>query len=431
MLYTLYKQPFWKQISLVMDMGHMYTEDVFKLKNMQKLIESKEKFDLVIVEIFVNDALLGLAHHFDAPLIVMAPGPMSFMCNHLVGNPSPSSYVPNIVSPFTTNMTIWERMQNLYYDIVGDLMVHFYGIPKHNEILQRYIPDSPELKELMYKVDLILSPSHESINVPSPSVPAIKNVGGYHIPKPKPLPKDLQEFLDNAEEGAIVFSLGSNIKSADLPNTTKKAILNSFSKIKYKVLWKFETDLTDKPENVKIMKWLPQNDVLAHPNVKLFMSHGGLLSVIEAINYGKPILGVPVFWDQQLNIKSAADSGFAISLPFYDITEEKLDYALKEMLTNPKYTVNAKKRQSILLDQPLSPMDTAIFWIEHIIRQKGGDHLRSPGLNLYWYERNMLDIIIILTLITVVIFTIFYIIFKHILKIFGKKPAVKKSKKNQ
>lgn len=96
-----------------------------------------------------------------------------------------------------------------------------------------------------------------------------------------------------------------------------------------------------------------------------------------------------------------------------------------------RYTVNAKKRQSILLDQPLSPMDAAVFWIEHIIRQKGGAHLRSPGLNLYWYERNMLDIIIILTLITVVIFTIFYIIFKHILKLFEKKPAVKKSKKNQ
>lgn len=44
------------------------------------------------------------------------------------------------------------------------------------------------------------------------------------------------------------------------------------------MLWKWEDDLPDKPSNIRIEKWLPQNDILGHPNVKLFITHGGLLS---------------------------------------------------------------------------------------------------------------------------------------------------------
>lgn len=101
-------------------------------------------------------------------------------------------------------------------------------------------------------------------------------MGGAHIKPPKPLPKDLQTFLDESKNGVIYFSLGSFVKGTDMPPETTAIFLQTFAKLKQNVLWKFEDDsLPNIPPNVKISKWLPQTDILAHPNVVLFISHGG------------------------------------------------------------------------------------------------------------------------------------------------------------
>lgn len=76
----------------------------------------------------------------------------------------------------------------------------------------------------------------------------------------------------------------------------------------------------------------------AHPNVKLFITHNGLLSTIEAVYHGVPILGIPVFADQHINAKMATLNGYALNLPFEDpsFSEEKLSELLQELLTNSK-----------------------------------------------------------------------------------------------
>lgn len=107
-------------------------------------------------------------------------------------------------------------------------------------------------------------------------MPGIVNVGGAHIKPPKPLPEDLQQYMDNSKNGVIVFSLGTQTHSAAMPKEKIKIFLEVFGKLKQNVLWKFEDEsLANVPANVRIQKWLPQSDVLAHPNVVLFISHGG------------------------------------------------------------------------------------------------------------------------------------------------------------
>ena len=76
----------------------------------------------------------------------------------------------------------------------------------------------------------------------------------------------------------------------------RKALLNVFGKLKQKVLWKWETEhMDDKPPNVMLHKWLPQQDVLGHPNVKLFISHGGQSSFQETICHQKPAVGYDIY----------------------------------------------------------------------------------------------------------------------------------------
>lgn len=90
-----------------------------------------------------------------------------------------------------------------------------------------------------------------------------KSIGGYHISdKVEPLPEDLKKIMDDAKDGVIYFSMGSNLKSKTLPEELKQDILRVFGSLKQTVFWKFEEDLPNAPKNLHILKWAPQQSIL-------------------------------------------------------------------------------------------------------------------------------------------------------------------------
>jgi glucuronosyltransferase len=77
--------------------------------------------------------------------------------------------------------------------------------------------------------------------------------------------QDLQKFLDEAKDGVIYFSLGSNVLGDHVPEDKIRAFLEAFSELPQKILWKWESDiLPEQPPNVKYGKWLPQQDILGN-----------------------------------------------------------------------------------------------------------------------------------------------------------------------
>nr|CAD7604575.1 unnamed protein product [Timema genevievae] len=241
--------------------------------------------------------------------------------------------------------------------------------------------------------------------------------------------------MDDAKEGVVYFSLGSNLQSSDMPEYKREAFLKAFSKLKQKVLWKFEADnLPGQPANVKIQKWLPQSDILGHPNIRLFMTHGGLLSTQEAIYNGVPLVGIPIFADQKVNVLKSEESGFAKMVDFQNITEASLDLVLNEVLSNPTYLNNAKRISKIYLDQPKPPMDLAVYWTEYVIRHKGAPHLRSAALDLNWFQLHLLDVAAVLFLILTIVIVGLVFIIRTLVRLVTrrttkKKPQTKSSKK--
>ena len=100
---------------------------------------------------------------------------------------------------------------------------------------------------------------------------------------------------------------------------------------------KWESDtMPGQPSNVFISKWLPQDDVLAHPNIKLFISHCGLGGVVESKYHGVPIVGLPLFGDQNGNAGNIVKEGWGLALDIATITEVALKNVLLEVLSNPK-----------------------------------------------------------------------------------------------
>lgn len=122
---------------------------------------------------------------------------------------------------------------------------------------------------------MIFVNSHRSTSKPRPQMPGIIQVGGAHIKPPKPLPSDLQQYIDDSEHGVIFFSLGSFLQSSEMPEEKIEILLKAFSKLKQRVIWKFEDESYKVPLNVLVKNWLPQSDILAHPNIILFITHGG------------------------------------------------------------------------------------------------------------------------------------------------------------
>lgn len=150
--------------------------------------------------------------------------------------------------------------------------------------------------------------------------------------------QNLQAWLDGASDnGAIFFSLGSNAKTTFLPREKIDVLLSVFAKLKQRVVMKWESDeLVGKPSNVLINKWLPQDDILAHPNIKLFISHCGLGSVAEANYHGVPIVAMPVGIDQVSNADNVVNEGWGLQVDLAKLNEKDLMFAIQQVLKTPR-----------------------------------------------------------------------------------------------
>lgn len=175
-------------------------------------------------------------------------------------------------------MSFVERFYNTVLSLSDWAVRRYLHFPLQTEIAQKYfghLGDLPSMDELMKNVSVILINTHRSVLPPRPSMPGIVFIGGAHIKEPKTLPEDIQTFLDGAVDGAIYFSFGTYVRSTEMPPERLKMILNALGQLKQRVLWKYDDEFIENvPSNVMIHKWMPQNDILAHENVVLFISHG-------------------------------------------------------------------------------------------------------------------------------------------------------------
>lgn len=282
----------------------------------------------------------------------------------------------------------------------------------------------------MKNISIVFMNYHVSSSSARPFLPNMIGINGIHIQPAKPLPKDIREFLDSATDGVILFSMGSVIQSMDWSPMQRDAMVKTFAKLKQKVIWKYENEtLPGKSDNVMISPWIPQRDIMAHPNVKLFITHGGNSGTTEALFEGVPLLGIPLFGDQQMNLRRAVDKGYALTMDFHTINEQNFEKTVEELLNNPKYSKNAQRLSAAFNDRPLTPKETVVYWTEFVIRQNGAHFLKSAGQNLSYLEYNLVDVYLTLAIITAILFYIFYKIFKCILrKIFCRSPAEKQKK---
>ncbi|XP_052055290.1 UDP-glucuronosyltransferase 2B7-like isoform X1 [Apodemus sylvaticus] len=305
----------------------------------------------------------------------------------------PPSYVPIILSGLSGQMTFMERVQNmiclLYFDLWFESFPSKDWDPFFSEILGR----PTTMVDTMKKAEMWLIRSYWDLEFPRPSLPNIEFVGGLHCKPAKSLPKEMEEFAQSSgEHGVVVISLGSMIRN--ITQERANTIATALAQIPQKVLWRFEGKKPDTlGPNTRVFKWLPQNDLLGHPKTKAFVTHGGANGIYESIHHGIPMVGIPLFAEQHDNIAHMVAKGAAVSVDFHTMSSADLLSALKAVINNPSYKEKVMWLSTIHHDQPMKPLDRAVFWIEFVMRHKGAKHLRPLAHNLTWYQYHSLDVI--------------------------------------
>ena len=176
------------------------------------------------------------------------------------------------------------------------------------------------------------------------------------------------------------------------------------------MIWRYpHSPPKDIPVNIKLLKWLPQQDLLSHPQTKLFITHCGADGQFEALYHAVPMIGIPLFAEQHWNAKRAQYHGFGITINILDFTVDHVINSINHVISDRSYHDNIYKASRIYRSEQMAPQDKATWWIEHVIRN-GGAHLRAHALDMPWHQYLMLDILLFvlvnISVVTCVVFKV-------------------------
>lgn len=161
-------------------------------------------------------------------------------------------------------------------------------------------------------------------------------------------------------------------------------ISDAFELLEQRVLWQYDNSSLDNvPPNVLIYTDAPRYDILAHPNVVLYISN---TDYFESIYNSVPMLMIPFNGDQMLKAKRIETIGCGLDYKELPLTVRDLNASIRQILSNENFTSKAIQMSMILKKNIVHPMDRAMYWIDYVVRHNGAKHLQSYGVHMPVYQ---------------------------------------------
>ena len=393
---------YWYELLKMMsgDVQKVCSESLSETIEYLQKVNKNRKIDLVIM---MSDCGAVLAHLFDTPIIMVSPaGPFSIYMKH-TGNSINPIVQPSLLSPSIEPMTFFQRILNVIIDNIVYAWIYIGDSMSLKYVRETFGDDIPDFNSIMEERTVFaLANSHIATHGSWPYYRNFAEIGGIHCMHGKELPADLKQYMDSHPDGVIYVSFGSGFKPSQMTAEQKKVFHDSFKELNMPIIWKWDDDdLTGIPKNVKVMKWVPQNDLLAHPNLKVFVTHGGLLSTQEALFHKVPLVGVPIALDQIGNLERAQRNGFALKLVLQTLTKEELVSSIKRVLTDENIRASMYMMHTLFTDYyDQTPMERGINAVEYVLKHKQLDFLKPLGtMNMSWYQYYGYDILLFVLLV--------------------------------
>ncbi|XDV14612.1 hypothetical protein PO909_014838 [Leuciscus waleckii] len=395
----------------ILKMHKIESEFIVNMFEDQQLMQSFKdaKYDLILTDP-VNFGGVLLGHYLKLPIVYNVRWTVCSEAHFAIA-PSPLSYVPLPMLELSDRMSFLERVKNVWMYILTETQVAFMVAPTFNPLCERFIGPGVSFFSLLQGADLWLHRVDFIFEFPRPTMPNIVYMGGFQCKPSKPLPQDLEDFVQSSgEHGVIIMSLGTLI--GQLPDDVAEAVAEAFAELPQKIIWRYKGKRPSAlGNNTLMMDWMPQNDLLGHPKTRAFVAHGGTNGIQEAIYHGVPIIGFGLIFDQPDNLSKMRVKGVAKNVDFATVDKDSFLKTVKEVLYEPSYRENMQRLSRLHKDVPVKPLDNAIFWIEFVMRHKGAAHLRTDSYKMPWYSYHSVDVILfLLSAVSLIILTIYAVI---------------------
>ena len=387
----------------------------------EKLIAQLEEvnFDLVIVDGFLLQMCnFALPYVLDVPYVYMFAG----IADLAVGIPSLPSFAPTTFGLLSDRMTFVEKLSN-----IGNTFK--YGMAMYmadDKARFGKYSDGKSMLQIMSKSELFIVTRDYILEWPLPTLPNVMRVPGLTIRDAKELPQDLKVIVGQSDV-IVVVSFGSSVDT--LPDDIMMKFLKAFDAVKhvtfmFRVSSEAAAKLKDVPKHVKLLPWLPQQDLIGQSKTKVFITHCGNNGQYEAVYHGVPMIGFPLYAEQHHNCMRMADKAIGTCMDIHSFTAEELSNNINMIMNDVDYRRKAKRLSAILRAQG-DPNEAIADQLEHVM-EFGGDHLRCSSQDMPLYEFLMLDILgFVLLILSIFIYVIWAVLSRLFRRVFGKSRTPK------
>lgn len=293
--------------------------------------------DILVIDRAVIPAM-DLAQQMNIPYIIQT----RFLGNFV---PSSSKY-PRFGTSYSVEMNIWQRLVNLFRPYL--LMPHFLPVMRKLNQVRSECSNCKKIKDPFSQSPIIVGTAF-GIEIPRPLPPHVQMVGPIFPKTIEPLSPSLSKWLEESTEVIVVYIAFGTL--ANIESWQAKALVDGLTDTRFRVLWSLPKSqhhiLPALPSSFRSEEFVPQQAVLSHPAVRVFISHCGMNSINEALYWEKPILALPFFGDQHYNAARIVDLGAALKLNKKHFDSTEVRRKIDTLLSNQNY-IDAARRMSVI-----------------------------------------------------------------------------------
>ncbi|KAH8298624.1 hypothetical protein KR018_003280, partial [Drosophila ironensis] len=362
------------QLVLWYNMQSETCRQILGLKHSRKQSRKIEKYlkrdiDLIITDVTPGmDCLINLVPSWRLkPILGISGGKLTTDLIDLLqaDNTINPAKIPHFINPVPQQMTFMQRLHN-HLMCSGSRLIKYI-------ILRRGLRDTVLLENVYPNPQLVLLNTHPALDYVQNMPPQVVQVAGLHIhPKRNPLPVLLNEFTNQFPNGIIyidlphielMYKVGLASVSKMIENHTTYGFIWNMGNIKNRPkpinnLFRFTVD--------KRM----QQDLLAAGGVIACINHGDSFSIIEAVNFGIPMVLLPLRFEEFNNAQRVGERKMGVVLATSGFTSASMTNALSDVLDDATIISNAYQAQQKLRASPQTPLDLAIWHVEQMIADR-------------------------------------------------------------